>query len=250
MDVSWWVALVLGVVFVAGLFLLSSALDRGNLGGGGPLGVIQNFIRESFKWNSYKIERESGWVQKLFEDMPGWMQMPFVMIYGVLQPVLPAIVIAPTTIIWKVIGILRAAGWYALLPALMLSFWSVSSSSTGKKRSVLLWLSFVVWAWILFTALRGGGDQWDNPRYRTILFMWQAILAGHVWVWWREMRNAWVGRLIAMELVFLAIFTQWYANRYLHVGFQLPFAGMVALILGVWVLIVGWGAWRDRRHSV
>ncbi|GAB4567988.1 MAG: hypothetical protein Fur0017_09970 [Anaerolineales bacterium] len=247
----WWAAVVLGVVFIAGLFLLSSALDRGgNLGGGGPLGVIQNFIREAFKWNSYKIERESGWVQKLFEEMPNWMQMPFVIIYGIFQPVLPAILIAPTEVIWKVIGILRAAGWYAMLPALILSFWTESSSSTGKMRSVILWLSLIVWAWVLFTALRGGGDQWDNPRYRTILFMWQAILAGHVWVWWREARNAWVGRVFAMEIAFVAIFAQWYANRYLHVGFQLPFAGMVALILGLWVLIAGWGVWYDRRHSV
>lgn len=244
----WWVAVVLGVVFVVGLFLLSSALDRnGNLGGGGPLGVIQNFVREAFKWNSYKIERESGWVQKLFEEMPGWMQMPFVMIYGILQPVLPAIFIAPTEIIWKVIGILRAAGWYTLLPALILSFWTGSSSSTGRNRSILLWLSFAVWAWILFTALRGGGDQWDNPRYRTILLMWQAIVAGHVWVWWRETRNAWVGRVIAMEIIFLIVFAQWYANRYLHIGVQLPFGGMVALILGAWSLILGWGVWHDRR---
>ena len=244
----WWVAVVLGVVFVAGLFLLSSALDRnGNLGGGGPLGVIQNFVREAFKWNSYKIERESGWVQKLFEEMPGWMQMPFVMIYGILQPVLPAIFIAPTEIIWKAIGILRAAGWYTLLPALILSFWTGSSSSTGRNRSILLWLSFAVWVWILFTALRGGGDQWDNPRYRTILLMWQAIVAGHVWVWWRETRNAWVGRVIAMEIIFLIVFAQWYANRYLHIGVQLPFGGMVVLILCAWVFIMGWGVWRDRR---
>lgn len=247
----WWAAVALGIVFVAGLLLLSSALDRqGNLGGGGPLGVIQNFIREAFKWNSYKIERESGWVQKLFEEMPGWMQMPFVMIYGILQPVLPAILIAPTEMIWKVIGILRAAGWYAMLPALILSFWAGTGMGADSKRKLFLWLSFVVWAWVLFTALRGGGDQWDNPRYRTILLMWQAILAGQVWVWWRETRNAWVGRVIAMELVFLIVFAQWYANRYLHVGFQLPFAGMVALILGLWMLIAGWGLWHDRRHSV
>ena len=249
----WWAAVVLGVVFIAGLFLLSSALDRqGNLGGGGPLGVIQNFIRESFKWNVFKIEEGSGWVQKLFDEMPGWMQLPFVMIYGVLQPVLPAILIAPTEVIWKVIGILRAAGWYALVPALILAWGAVPSPSTGKKRKLILWLSFVVWVWVIFTALRGGGDQWDNPRYRTILFMWQAILAGQVWVWWRETRNAWAVRVLGMEIVFVVIFAQWYANRYLHVGFQLPFGGMVALILGLWALILLWGFWRDKQngHSV
>lgn len=251
----WWAAVALGVVFIAGIFLLSSALDRqGNLGGSGPLGVIQNFIRESFKWNVYKIEEGSGWVQKLFDEMPGWMQMPFVMIYGVLQPVLPAILIAPTEGIWKVIGILRATGWYALLPALILSFAAGAGAGAESKRKLILWLGFVVWGWVLFTALRGGGDQWDNPRYRTILFMWQAVLAGHVWVWWREMRNAWVGRVIAMEIIFVAVFAQWYANRYLHIGFQLPFAGMVGLILGAWVVILAWGMWRDRKnrrgHSV
>jgi len=249
-KIPWWVVAVLGVVFVAGLFLLSSALDRGNLGGGGPLGVIQNFIRESFKWNSYKIERESGWVQKLFDEMPASLQLPFVMIYGVLQPVLPAILIAPTELIWKVIGILRAVGWYTLLPALILVWVAGSSPSTGKRRSIILWLSFVVWAWVLFTALRGSGDQWDNPRYRTILFMWQAILAGHVWVWWREFRSAWVMRVVWMEAAFVVVFAQWYANRYLHIGFQLPFAGMVALIFALWLLILGWGAWRDREHRV
>ncbi len=131
----WWAAAVLAVVFLAGMFLLSSALDRqGNLGGGGPLGVIQNFIRESFKWNVYKIEEGSGWVQKLFDEMPGWLQLPFVMVYGVLQPVLPAILIAPTEVIWKVIGILRALGWYAMLPALILSFWAAGSSPGAETR--------------------------------------------------------------------------------------------------------------------
>ena len=248
----WWGAVILGVVFVAGLFLLSAALDRGNLGGGGPLGVIQNFVRESMKWNAYKIEEGSGWVQKLFDEMPDWMELPFVMIYGVLQPVLPAIFIAPTTVIWKVIGILRAAGWYALLPALILSFWAESSpgaESNRAERRIRLWLSLIVWGWVLFTALRGGGDQWDNPRYRLILFLWQAILAGQVWAWWRETRNAWVGRVVGMEFALIIVFAQWYLNRYLHLGGQLPFAWMVALILGVWVLIAGWGIWRDRRRT-
>jgi hypothetical protein len=252
--VSWQFVAILAIIFVAGLFLLSSALDRGgNLGGGGPLGVINNFIRESLKWNVYKVEAESGWVQKLFDEMPQWLRMPFVMVYGTLQPVLPAIFIAPTTIVWRVIGILRSMGWYAILPALILAPFAAAGTGGEKKRaersrSIILWLSFVVWGWVLFTALRGGGDQWDNPRYRTILFMWQAVLAGHVWVWWRETRNAWVTRVIAMELVFVLVFGQWYANRYLHIGFQLPFPLMVAVILGLWLLIVGWGVWRDRTH--
>ncbi|MCZ2127926.1 MAG: hypothetical protein LC099_09170 [Anaerolineales bacterium] len=248
---SWQAALILGVVFVGGLFLLSSALNaKGNLGGDGPLAVIQNFVRESFKWNSYKIERESGWIQKLFDEMPLWMQSPFVMFYGVLQPVLPAILVAPTTILWKVIGILRAAGWYAALPLLILSFGAALSPRSEKRRGATLWLAFVVWAWILFAALRGGGGQWDNPRYRAILFLWQALLAGEAWMWLRETRNAWGLRVLSMEVVFVVVFAQWYANRYWHIGGQIPFAKMVLLILTLWAAIVAWGAWRDYRHRV
>ncbi|MCQ3935881.1 MAG: hypothetical protein DPW18_02420 [Chloroflexi bacterium] len=252
--ISWWMVAAAALVFVVGLFVLSSALERGNLGGGSPLAVLGNFVRESLKWNVYKVEEESGWVQKLFDQMPDWMQLPFVTIYGVLQPVLPAILIAPTAAIWKVIGILRAAGWYALLPALILSFGAAAAAGQETKRKLNLWLSLVVWAWILFAALRGGGDQWDNPRYRTILFMWQAILAGGVWVWWRETRNVWVGRVLAMEAAFVLVFANWYAGRYWHVGVTMEFETMVAVILGLWVFILVWGVWRDRRmragHSV
>lgn len=252
--ISWWMVAGAVLIFMIGVFVLSSALERGNVGGGSPLAVLGNFIRASLKWNVYKVEEESGWVQKLFDEMPDWMQLPFVMIYGVLQPVLPAILVAPTTVIWKVIGILRAVGWYALLPALILSFGAAAASSPDLKRKLLLWLGLVVWGWVLFTALRGGGDQWDNPRYRAILFLWQAILAGQVWVWWRETRNPWVPRVFLMEVVFVGMFGQWYLNRYLQIGVQLAFQHMVAIILGAWVVILAYGFWRDRvrriRHSV
>jgi len=127
----------------------------------------------------------------------------------------------------------------------------VAASAQGeeKKRRVFIWISFAVWGWILFMSLRGGGDQWDNPRYRTILFLWQAILAGIVWVWWRETRNVWLPRVIAMEVVFLLFFGQWYANRYYHFGGQLPFELIVAIIFGLWVLILfaGWALDRKKR---
>jgi len=249
--ISWGMVAGILVVFVLGLFILSSALDRqGNLGGDTPIAVINNFMRESLKWNVFKIEEGSGWVQKLFDEMPEWLRLPFVMVYGVFQPVLPAALFEPTTLTWRIIASLRALGWYALLPVLILSFAAATGQGSEKKRRVFIWLSFAVWGWILFTSLRGGGDQWDNPRYRTILFLWQAVLAGNVWVWWRETRNAWLPRVIAMEVVFLLFFGQWYANRYYHFGGQLPFAQMVAAILGLWALIFFGGWWLDRKQRI
>ncbi len=247
-QISWWMILIAAVIFFIGVFILSSALTRGNLTGNSPFDVINNFVRESLKWNVFKIEEGSGWVQKLFDEMPQWMQMPFVMIYGFLQPVLPAILIYPTTIVWKIIGILRAVGWYALIPLMILSPLAGATFPEVKRRKVILWLSFIVIAWILFTALRGGGDQWDNPRYRNILFLWQAILAGQVWVWQRQTKNAWLPRVALMELVLVLVFGNWYLERYVYIGIELPFQQMVAMIVGAWAVIFAWGIWRDRRQ--
>ncbi len=249
-QISWWLILTAILVFLIGLVILSSALARGSLHGNSPFAVINNFVRESLKWNIYKVEEESGWVQKLFDEIPAWMHLPFVMIYGFLQPVLPAILIAPTTIIWKIIGILRAIGWYALFPALLMAWGAGTSIKQEAKRKIILWLSLIVWAWILFTALRGGGDQWDNPRYRTILFLWQAILAGYVWVWWREVKNVWFQRLYLMETVFVLVFANWYAERYWHIGIEISFAQMLITILVLWAVILVWGIWRDAKHRV
>mgnify|MGYP000847462728 FL=1 len=246
----WWAVVVVLIIFVAGLFLLSAAVNRqGNLGGGTPVGVLGSFLREVNKWGMHQIESGSGWVQKLFDEMPAWMRLPFVMIYGVFQPVLPAALVEPTTLTWRILGIFRAVGWYALLPALLFAGLPGAGSGSAGERKVWLWLWAVAWAWVLFTALRGGGDQWDNPRYRTILFLWQALLAGQAWVWWRETCNPWFTRVLLGELAFLAVFSQWYASRYFHWGGQMGFGGMVGLILGLWALIGVGGWWWDRRGS-
>ncbi|MBI5354497.1 MAG: hypothetical protein HZB50_17795 [Chloroflexi bacterium] len=240
-QISWRMVFVFAVVLILGLFLLSFALNRnGNLGNGNPLDVLNNFIREVASWGGLQLKRSSGMVDAVFKKIPDWMQLPFVTIYGIFQPVLPAAFAEPTLLIWRIIQVLRAMGWYALLPALALSFLASTSEGEKKKRAVFIWLSLFMFIWILFTALRGGGDQWDNPRYRAIMILWQAILAGNVWIWWRETKNTWVPRVLAMELVFLIFFGQWYASRYFSIGVQLPFTRMVAIILGLWAVILVW----------
>ena len=249
-NLSWKVILIFAVVFVFGLLFLSASLNRsGEFNASSPLSVVNDWLKLAVKWNAYQIERESGWIQKLFDEMPEWMRLPFVAVYGVLQPVLPATLVAPTKPIWKAIYILRSAGWYAILPALIMSFGAAAGQGSKKMRNLILWLSLLAWTWVLLAALRGGGDQWDNPRYRTILFLWEAILTGVVWVWWRETRNRWVVRVVWCEIAFVLVFTQWYASRYFHWGGQLPFAVMVTLIFGLWGLILGAG-WRlDKKRA-
>ncbi len=253
-NISWKPIIIFALVFLVGLFALSSSLNRkGVFDTTSPMSVLNDWIQLSVKWNVYQIERESGWVQKLFDEMPEGARLPFVVTYGILQPVLPATLVVPTLPIWKIIYVLRALGWYALLPLLILSTKAGSSPPVGgnrvtSSRSIFIWLSLLVWTWILLAALRGGGDQWDNPRYRTIMFMWQALVAGYVWVWWRESRNVWFARVVACEAIFILIFTQWYASRYFYVGGQLPFAVMIALIVGLWGAILVGGWWLDKRR--
>ncbi len=248
-SISWKAVLVFAVIFFAGLFFLSASLNRsGEFNASSPLSVVNDWLRLAVKWNAYGIERDSGWVQKLFDETPQWMHLPFVAVYGILQPVLPAALVYPTVPLLKMIYILRALGWYALLPLLIMSFGAGAGFGLGKKRNVILWLALLTWTWILLAALRGGGDMWDNPRYRTILFVWQAILGGVVWAWWCEARPVWFMRVVACEVAFLLVFTQWYVNRYLHLGVKLDFPVMVALIVGLWVAILGVGLWRDRKR--
>jgi len=261
-TISWQAILIFAVVFLAGLFFLSTSLNRsGQFDATSPLHVVNEWLERAVKWDAYQLERESGWVQKLFDEMPEWMRLPFVAVYGVFQPVLPAALVAPTVPIWKAIYILRSLGWYVILPALIMSFGAGAGQASSKnrapekssglgerRRSIILWLSLLIWTWVLFAALRGGGDSWDNPRYRTIMFLWQSILAGYVWVWWRETQNVWFMRVVLCEVAFLVVFTQWYGSRYLYWGGQLPFAVMIALIAGLWGLIIGVGWWRDRKR--
>ena len=249
-EISWKGLLAVASVFIIGLFLLSASLNRsGEFDSTSPLSVINIWMKQAVRLNVYDIEQGSGWVQKIFDEGPTWIRLPFIAIYGIFQPVLPATVIHPTKLIWTIIGFLRGLGWYALLPLLVLSFVAATGQSSRTIRNLILWLSLLVILWVLLAALRGGADLYDNPRYRTILFLWQAILGGYVWVWWRETRNAWFTRVVLMEVLFLLVFTQWYASRYYYWGGQLPFPVMIALILGLWAIVLGIGWWQDWKHA-
>ena len=252
--VTWIALIIASAIFVVGLFALAWALNRSGNFGNGPINVLVNWTKEVVLYDTFRAERESGWLQKLFVGKPPIWRVTFMAIYGILQPVLPATLIAPTTLTWKVIGIIRALGWYMFLPALILSFVAAANSRSARSeargsRRLWLWFAFLTWSWILIAALRAGGDQWDNPRYRVILLLWQSILAGHTLAWQREARSAWLWRIIAMEVVFLLFFGQWYATRYFQWDGQLPFGTMVAAILFSWVVIVAGSVWRDVRYN-
>lgn len=247
-SLSWVSLLVIVLVFFIGLALLTLALNRQGNFGGGPLGVIGEWFSRAVKWDVYQLERGSGWVQKLFDEMPEWLRLPFVTVYGIFQPVLPAVFVEPTTLTWRITGITRALGWYLLWPLLLYAPIAAWKKDRARERYLWLWITVISWMWIILTALRGGGDQWDNPRYRAILLIWQALAASYAWTCFRLQSDSWLIRIWLIEGVFLAFFTQWYLSRYFHIGGQIPFGWMIGLIIGSSLVVLVGGEWWDRRQ--
>ena len=232
------------------IFLLSSALSTTKLNANSPLGTIVEWSQRAVLWDMYQLERGSGWVQKLFEEMPASIHIPFVTAYGLTQPVLPAAFIEPTTFIWKFLGIMRALGWYLLAPLLLFGFFAIPKLDSAQTRRIWTWIGLACWFWIVIASLRAGGDQWDNPRYRVIFLALQSLFAARAWVTFREGTSAWFTRLLTVEAIFLAFFSQWYASRYYARFGTLSFGTMVAWILSLSAIVVVTGIIQDRKKTL
>jgi hypothetical protein len=245
----WWLAGVAAVVLLTAL-LLADAIGSSLNVQGGPLANILNWFRYSMQWDIYLMERNSGWIQNVFHSLPASFQMPFIIGYGVAQPVLPAAVADPAVWPMRVLGILRGIGWYAFAPFLAYSLRPILKIDKKSERAAWFWLWAISWIWIIVSAARGGGDQWDNPRYRVILIFFQAVLVGLALVWQRTAHDPWLGRILAVEGVFLICFGYWYAARYTHwaAGQAHVFVIIgVVVILSSLILIGGWI--MDRRRA-
>jgi hypothetical protein len=249
-SIPWQALVALAVIFVLALFILSWSLNRNNdFGAQSPVGVVLDWFRSAAKWDTYRLERGSGWIQSLFRKMNGSEQYLFAIVYGLLQPILPAAFIDPSTLTWRIIGISRALGWYLLLPFMIYGFIAAWRTPPGPERRLWLWIVSASWLWVLVCSIRGGGDQWDNPRYRLWLFAFQALTAAYAWVWWRAHQDAWLPRIVAVEAAAVLIFLQWYLSRYYHFFGQIPFFLMIGLIVLVSLAIVGGGWLWDRRAA-
>ena len=177
---------------------------------------------------------------------------------------LPAVV-GDLNAVWiaRLIGFFRAVGWYMLVPLLLYGLLAAfrtpaknrhapaARSAPTERSAQLLWLYGAVWVWVLIAAYNAGADQWDNPRYRTILLAWQALLAAWAWSWARQRRDPWLVRWLAVEAFFIASFTEWYLSRYwLHSLPRLSLWQMILLNLAAAALILGWDWIRTGLRRV
>jgi hypothetical protein len=244
--VGLWFWIGGGLLFVAGLLFLAGSLATPNQGDGAPFAVLLGWFREAVEWVIYQLERGSGQVQNVFSQIFPAAQFLFVLAYGITQPLLPPAFLEPTTPTWHAVGVFRAVGWYAVLPLLAYAPFAIRRLPEGTGRRVWAWLAAFSWLWILLCAVRAGGDQWDNPRYRLIFFGVQALVAAEAWICWRQGRDAWLPRIVAAELTCILLFAQWYVARYYLIGIHLPILVVMGLSAGATASILVGGALWDR----
>jgi hypothetical protein len=71
----------------------------------------------------------------------------------------------------------------------------------GRGETPLLaWSTLACVVWILISSARAGGDQWDNPRYRTIFLPWLALICAWGWDYARRMKNPWLWRILVVKV--------------------------------------------------
>lgn len=172
------------------------------------------WTRRAAVYQSYLSQAASGWLQREFNKLPTFLHIPVLIFYGALRPFLPATLVAYRVPVWYVISVWRSVGWAVMLLSITYATILAFLGKKEKNRNLSIAMCGVVWAGILIASLRGGGDDWDNPRYRLLFLTLQAGLAG--WAWartaWRNsfgMRRALIGTGI-----FFLWFMPWYIRRY------------------------------------
>jgi len=233
---TWLVLGFLVLAVIVGLWLLGERIFPN--GAANPIALIHEWLRYAAKWEERTAAISSGWIDKIFQRSPDWMNLWIVLGYGTVQPFLPAALIATGNIIWKMIAIWRSIGWTFIL--VLLLYVPIRAFRQIRRQYIAAGLSVLVWATIITSAYRGGGDQWDNPRYRVVFVGLQLALAGWVWMEQKRKPDPWLRRiLVGMGLV-LAWFIPWYLRRY-SPTFSWPVVDLFkTLTLGVISTLLYW----------
>ncbi|KAA3646301.1 MAG: hypothetical protein DWQ07_08765 [Chloroflexi bacterium] len=174
--------------------------------------ILQFDLLSAARTQAYVSENASGWVYRSLVLLPEWAHFPFLITYGIFRPLLPSALIASGLPLWKVVGITRALGWMAVLVLLLYaSFLALRGKGQRGLAGALLLVS---WGTILVASFRGGGDLWDNPRYRVTFAGVQVALAAWAWYKQREIADPWLRRAFGAAIAMVFWFVIWYLRRY------------------------------------
>jgi hypothetical protein len=148
--------------------------------------------------------------------------------------------------LWQAIAIWRALGWTVLLFLILYAtFLILRRKLRFDSAFVLLTLN---WLFIISASYRGGGDMWDNPRYRVSFAAVQVMLAAWALMQQRDTKDPWLRRTIGMTASMILWFLLWYVDRKI-IDFGFPIVWIPDIILlglltgGLYVI---WD-WRKKR---
>jgi len=237
----FWISLVLLVIVgMAVLWLALREVTPPKLTN--PIAMLSWWLRKSAALQSYFSEHASGWTQKIFKSTPQWTHLPLLLIYGVVQPFLPAaLVVGSEAPVWHWITIWRSLGWTLLLG--FLAFAPFHSMRKNSMQKLVGMLTVIIWLVILVAAFRGGSDMWDNPRYRAIFAGLEIALAAHILVEEDRTRDPWLKRALLMAVAILVWFMPWYLQRYYSIGWPItdPFRILgLGVVCGVLLVVADW----------
>ena len=215
--ITW---MVLGALLIGGVFLGWS------------------WLRDSSRYDLYLMESASGRIQWELELIGERFRVPFIVSYGLAQPVLPAAIVYPGLPITRAVAIFRATGWYLLVPLMLSGFILIWKKTESTKRRVLLFFFLIIAIWTIVSSARAGGDQWDNPRYRSIFLVWMAFTAAWGFIRTLKHHSFWLWRLLLLEVIYMGFFIQWYLSRYYDLFKRMDFWPMIQLLLIIGAVII------------
>jgi hypothetical protein len=213
-----------------------------------PLALLTERLAQVPGFQIQRLARGSGWVDAIFDRTPEWTHPGLVVFYGATQPLLPAAIADNTSIpLMRAVAVWRAVGWFLLVIPLLYGMVAATTKRGFRQRGVAF-LAVVTLLTTIIAAYWGGGDQWDNPRYRSAFLPAQAVFAAWAWLEAKRRGSPWllrVGWLVGgVTLCLLA----WYVGRYYPtprlglVPTLAAAAAFVALSLVVWTV-------RDLRRA-
>ena len=213
------------------------------------LWVGWRWLKDTLYFDAYTTETESGLIAWILKIVGKSWRLPFVLLYGLIQPVLPAALVYQSLPVWQGIAIFRAIGWYLAIPFLLFGFSAVIQAARKNRDWGLVWLTIIMLIWVIISSARAGGDQWDNPRYRAIFLPWLALVVGWVWEHISRERASWFWRIVLLEGIFILIFTNWYLNRKFGSGLAIPIQYLLIFYVVVTIVIIVGGIFLDRRRN-
>ena len=210
--------------------------------------IATGWFLEVSKWDAYLAVQSSGWLQAIFGQIGNQFRLPFLTIYGFLQPILPAAIMEPSILFWKIVGIIRSSGWVFLLPTILYGFiFAIRQKGKERTKWLIVWVLLIFW--IFLSSLRAGGDLWDNPRYRLALFVPIVVLVSNALNYAIENHDHWLWRIYLSEGVYLLFFLQWYISRYTNIIKLMDFTNMLVLIVLFVSIIIGTGVITEIRRG-